>query len=172
MQERKGIITFGGSPLTLIGDDLEVGAMAPDFNVCANDLSPKTLADYKGNMLIIATVPSLDTGVCDLETRRFNSEAASLSPDIRILVISADLPFAQARWCGAAGVDRLSTLSDYKELSFGQTYGVGIKELRLLARTVWVINKEGRIIYKEIVPEITHEPNYENALQAARDYTR
>lgn len=172
MQERTGIITFNGSPLTLEGPDLEVGSMAPDFNVSANDLGLRTLADYKGKVLIISSVPSLDTGVCNLETRRFNAEAANLSSDIRILTISVDLPFAQARWCGAAGVDKLDTLSDHKDLSFGHAYGVVIKELRLLARTVWVVNKEGRIIYKEIVPEIASEPNYENALQAARDYTR
>ena len=170
MQEHTGIITFHGAPLTLEGSSVEVGSQAPDFNVCANDLSPRTLADYKGKILIVSTVPSLDTGVCDLETRRFNAEAANLSDDIRILTISVDLPFAQARWCGAAGVDRLETLSDYKELSFGHAYGVVIKELRLLARTVWVINREGRIIYKEIVPEVTTEPNYENILQAATDY--
>ncbi len=170
MQEHTGIITFHGAPLTLEGNKVEVGSQAPDFTVCANDLTPRTLMDYKGNVLIVCTVPSLDTGVCDLETRRFNAEAANLSDDIRILTISVDLPFAQARWCGAAGVDRLETLSDYKELSFGHAYGVVIKELRLLARTVWIINREGRIIYKEIVPEVTTEPNYENILQAATDY--
>ncbi len=170
MQEHTGIITFHGAPLTLEGSNVEVESQAPDFTVCANDLTPRTLMDYKGKILIVCTVPSLDTGVCDLETRRFNAEAANLSDDIRILTISVDLPFAQARWCGATGVDRLETLSDYKELSFGHAYGVVIKELRLLARTVWVINREGRIIYKEIVPEVTTEPNYENILQAATDY--
>ena len=170
MQEKKGIVTFSGNPLTLLGNDVEVGAQAPDFIVLANDLTPRTLGDYKGKTLIISTVPSLDTGVCDLETRRFNSEAASLSDDIKILTISCDLPFAQSRWCGAAGVDKLETLSDHKNLAFGLAYGVALKELRLLTRAIFVVNKEGRVIYKEIVPEISSEPNYENALQAARDY--
>ncbi len=170
MQEKKGIVTFSGNPLTLLGNDVEVGAQAPDFIVLANDLTPRTLGDYKGKTLIISTVPSLDTGVCDLETRRFNSEAASLSDDIKILTISCDLPFAQSRWCGAAGVDKLETLSDHKNLTFGLAYGVALKELRLLTRAIFVVNKEGRVIYKEIVPEISSEPNYENALQAARDY--
>ena len=173
MQERSGVVTFSGNPLTLLGNDIEVGAQAPDFMVLANDLTPRSLADYKGKTLIISSVPSLDTGVCDLETRRFNSEAASLSDDIKILTISCDLPFAQSRWCGAAGVDtagKLETLSDHKNLAFGLAYGVAIKELRLLTRAVFVVNKEGRVIYKEIVPEISSEPNYENALQAARDY--
>ena len=170
MQERTGIVTFSGNPLTLLGNDVEVGAQAPDFIVLANDLTPRTLGDYKGKTLIISTVPSLDTGVCDLETRRFNSEAASLSDDIKILTISCDLPFAQSRWCGAAGVDKLETLSDHKNLTFGLAYGVALKELRLLTRAIFVVNKEGRVIYKEIVPEISSEPNYENALQAARDY--
>ena len=170
MQEKKGIVTFSGNPLTLLGNDVEVGAQAPDFIVLANDLTPRTLGDYKGKTLIISTVPSLDTGVCDLETRRFNSEAASLSDDIKILTISCDLPFAQSRWCGAAGVGKLETLSDHKNLAFGLAYGVALKELRLLTRAIFVVNKEGRVIYKEIVPEISSEPNYENALQAARDY--
>ena len=170
MQETKGIVTFGGNPLTLLGNSIEVGAQAPNFTVLANDLSPRSLSDYKDKTLIISSVPSLDTGVCDLETRRFNAEASSLSTDIRILVISCDLPFAQGRWCGAAGVDKLDTLSDHKELSFGLAYGLVLKELRLLARAVFVVNKQGKIIYKEIVPEIGNEPNYENALQAARDY--
>lgn len=172
MQEFTGVITFNGAPLTLEGNGLEPGAIAPDFKVCANDLTEKTLADYKGKVLIISSVPSLDTGVCDMETRRFNTEAAGLSNDIQILTISVDLPFAQARWCGAAGVDRLATLSDYKELSFGHAYGVVIKELRLLARSVWVVNKQGEIVYKEIVPEIINEPDYNKALEAAKACSR
>ncbi len=168
MQELTGVITFNGAPLTLEGNQLEPGATAPDFRVYANDLTEKTLADYQGKVLIISSVPSLDTGVCDMETRRFNTEAAKLSDDIQILTISVDLPFAQARWCGAAGVDRLATLSDHKELSFGHAYGVVIKELRLLARSVWVVNKQGEIVYKEIVPEITNEPDYNQALEAAK----
>ena len=172
MQEYTGVVMFKGTPLTLVGNRPDVGVQAPDFQVCANDLSEKTLVDYRNKILIISSVPSLDTGVCDMATRRFNSEAASLSDDIQILVISTDLPFAQARWCGSAGVERLETLSDHKELSFGHAYGVAIKELRLLARSVWVINKQGRIVYKEIVTETVNEPNYKSALQAARDCLR
>lgn len=169
MQERTGIITFGGQALTLTGNNIEVGSQAPDFTVFSNDLTPCALSDHKGKVLIISSVPSLDTGVCDRETRRFNEEAAKLGDDVRILTISNDLPFAQARWCGASGIDKVITLSDYKDLSFGEAYGVVIKELRLLTRAVFVVNKEGKIVYKEIVPEITNEPNYENILKAAKD---
>lgn len=160
-------VTMQGSPLTLEGQALTVGQTAPDFTLAANDLSARGLKDYQGKTLIIATVPSLDTGVCDMETRRFNQEAAALSDNIKILTISCDLPFAQARWCGAAGVKNLETLSDYRERSFGLAYGVLIKELKLLARAVFVI-KNGQIAYLELVPEITNEPNYQAALQAAK----
>ena len=166
--ERTGIITFLGGPLTLLGNPVEKGQKAPDFTVLDNELSPRTLADYKGKTLILSVVPSLDTGVCDLQTRRFNSEAAGLGAGVRILTISCDLPFAQARWCGAAGATQLETLSDYRDLSFGTTYGVVIKELRLLARSIFVINKDGVVTHTEIVPEVTHEVNFDAALAAAR----
>ncbi len=166
--ERTGIITFKGQPFTLEGTPVTAHGKAPDFIVAANDLSPKTLADYKGKVLIISVVPSLDTGVCDLQTRRFNAEAAALGEHVRILTISCDLPFAQARWCGLAGADRLETLSDYKDLSFGLAYGVVIKELRLLTRSIFVIDSDRNIAYTEIVPEVTHEVNFEAALEAAK----
>lgn len=166
IKERTGMITFLGNPLTLMGNPVSIGDNAPDFIVLANDLSPRTLADYSGKILLISSVPSLDTNVCDVETRRFNSEATSLSQNVHILTISCDLPFAQARWCGAASVTNLETLSDHKELSFGLSYGVAIKELRLLTRAIFVVNTSGTIIYQEIVPEITHEPNYTAVLEA------
>ena len=116
IEERTGIITFQGNPLTLIGKGVSVGEAAPEFCVLANDLTPRTLADYKGKVLVISVVPSLDTPVCDMQTRRFNTEAAKLSDNVRILTISCDLPFAQTRWCGAAGVDAVETLSDHRDL--------------------------------------------------------
>ncbi len=166
--ERTGIITFLGGPLTLLGNPVSTGQKAPDFTLLNNDLSPRTLADYKGKTLILSVVPSLDTGVCDLQTRRFNSEAAGLGDHVRILTVSCDLPFAQARWCGAAGATQLETLSDHRDLSFGTAYGVVIKELRLLARSIFVVDKSGTVTYTEIVPEVTHEVNFEAALAAAR----
>lgn len=168
MKERTGVITFKGAPFTLQGSPVEVGVKAPDFTVRANDLSTRSLADYRGKTLIFSVVPSLDTGVCDLQTRRFNGEAAALGEGVRILTISCDLPFAQARWCGLAGVTQLETLSDYYDLSFGLAYGVVIKELRLLARSIFVVNPKGLLTYTEIVPEVAHEVNFDAALAAAR----
>lgn len=161
-------ITMEGDTLHLEGNCPKVGQKAPDFNVCDNELSPRSLKDYQGKVLILAAVPSLDTGVCDTEVRRFNKEAASLSKDIQILAISCDLPFAQARWCGAAGVKAVESLSDYKDVSFGKNYGILIKELRLLTRAIFVIDKSGTITYVEVVPEATDEPNYDAALKAAQ----
>lgn len=169
-QERQGVVTFKGNPLTLIGPDIKVGDKAPDFTVVANDLSPVTLESSKGKTRLIVTVPSLDTPVCDTEVRRFNQEATQ-NPNVAVLVISMDLPFAQARWCGAAGVENVTTLSDHRDASFGRNYGVLIKELRLLARTIFVVDANNTVIYKEIVPDITHEPDYEAALRAASGQT-
>ncbi|MCA1988413.1 MAG: thiol peroxidase [Desulfarculus sp.] len=168
MQERKGLVTIHGNPLTLVGQEVKVGDQAPDFAVLDNDLNPKSLKDYAGKVLIISAVPSLDTPICDLETRRFNSEAGSLGPEVQILTISMDLPFAQKRWCGAAGVDKLQTLSDHREASFGLAYGVLLKELRLLARAVFVVNRAGQVTYLQLVPEVTNEPDYEAVLQAVK----
>ena len=166
--ERKGIITFRGNPFTLQGNPVNKGDRAPDFRLLANDLSPRTLASYKGKTLIFSVVPSLDTGVCDLQTRRFNNEAAALGEHVRILTISCDLPFAQARWCGAAGVTQLETLSDHYDLSFGMAYGVVIKELRLLGRAIFVVAPDGTLAYSQLVSEVTHEPDYDAALNAVR----
>ena len=168
MQERKGIITFGGKHMTLLGPNLNVGDKAPSFILQANDLSRKSLATYEGKVLILSVVPSLDTGVCDLQTRRFNNEASSIGSHVRILTISCDLPFAQKRWCGAVGVDNLETLSDHYDLNFGITYGVAIKELRLLTRAVFVIGKDGIIAYKQIVPVVSEEVDFQAALDAAK----
>lgn len=168
MLERPGAVTFQGNPLTLLGKEVKAGDKAPDFQTLDNGLSPASLANYQGKVLIISSVPSLDTPVCDIETRRFNEEAVGLGKDVVVLTVSMDLPFAQARWCGAAGVTNVTTLSDHKDASFGAAYGILIKELRLLARAVFVVDRKGDIRYVELVKEITHEPDYDAALKAAK----
>lgn len=160
-------VTFAGGPVTLVGNEVKVGDKAPNFTVLSNDLSPVTLEDSKGSVRIISVVPSLDTGVCDAQTRRFNEEAAKLG-DVKILTISVDLPFAQQRWCGAAGIDQVQTLSDHRDLSFGEAYGIAIQELRLLARGVFVIDSNDTVTYAEYVSEVTEHPNYEAAIEAAK----
>ncbi|MFC4618797.1 thiol peroxidase [Camelliibacillus cellulosilyticus] len=160
-------VTFGGNPVTLIGSEVKVGDQAPDFTVLSNDLAEKTLHDFKG-VRLISSVPSLDTGVCDAQTRRFNEEATKLN-DTTVLTISCDLPFAQKRWCGAAGLEDAVTLSDHRDLSFGKAYGVAMEALRLLARAVFVVDSNDRIVYAEYVPEVTTHPNYEAALEAAKN---
>ena len=155
-----------GNPLTLLGDEVRVGEQAPDFTVVGNDLAPVEFAAFRGKVCIISSVPSLDTPVCDVETRRFNEEAAKLGPDVAVLTISMDLPFAQKRWCGAAGVSAVQTLSDHRDASFGAAYGVLIKELRLLARAVFVVDKESVVQYVELVKEIADEPDYDAVLAA------
>lgn len=164
--ERTDVITFKGNAMTLVGPALETGQTAPDFTVINNSLQPVKLSDYKGQVVIIASVPSLDTPVCETETRKFNEEAAKL--DAKILTISMDLPFAQKRFCGANGIDAVVTLSDYKDHDFAQKYGLMIKELGLLARAVFVIDKDGKIVYQQIVSEVTNEPDYAKALEAAK----
>ncbi|MDR3358957.1 MAG: thiol peroxidase [Desulfovibrio sp.] len=159
-------ITFKGISLHLDGEQPAQGATAPDFDLLANDLSPRTLKNYRGNILVLLSVPSLDTPVCDTEVRRFNTEAANLSGKVRIVAASCDLPFAQARWCGAAGISSVETLSDHRETSFGRNYGVLVKELRLLARAVFVVARNGTLAYSRVVPEITHEPDYAEVLAA------
>ena len=171
MKERSGIATIEGKPLTLVGEEVKLGNKAPDFTVLDNDLSPVNFATYRGKICIISSVPSLDTPVCDAETRRFNQEAGRLGSDVVILTISMDLPFAQKRWCGAAGVDKVQTLSDHREASFGTSYGVLIKELRLLARAIFIVDQEGSIRYIQLVKEITKEPDYEAVLNAASKLT-
>jgi len=167
-QEKPNAVTFKGNPLTLIGPDIKIGDKAPNFQVIAKDLSPVTLDSSKGKIRLISVVPSLDTPVCDQQTRRFNEEAAKLPANVEVLTVSADLPFAQARFCGAANIDRVKTLSDHRELSFGQAYGVLIKELKLLARSVFVVDGADRVQYVEIVKEVTNHPNYDAALAAVK----
>jgi len=164
MEEHAGIITMNGNPLTLVGKQPMVGEPAPDFEVMDNDLSPVRLSSFRGKVCVIASVPSLDTPVCDMETRRFNKEAVMLGSDVAILTVSMDLPFAQKRWCGTAGVDKVTTLSDHLRASFGEAYGVLIKELRLLARAVFVVDKEGAVHYVQLVKEIADEPDYNEVL--------
>jgi thiol peroxidase len=167
MSERANAITLKGNPMTLLGHELKVGDTAPDATVVANDLSEVKISSYKGKKLIISAVPSLDTPVCDTETRRFNKEASSIS-DVTILTVSMDLPFAQKRWCGGAGISNLTTLSDYRYHSFGENYGVLIKGLKILARCVFVIDAAGKVRHIDLVKEVATEPNYDAILQAAK----
>jgi thiol peroxidase len=168
MEERTGLVTMKAKPLTLVGTEVKVGDKAPDFEVTGNDMSPVKFSSFAGKVCIICSVPSLDTSVCDRMTRRFNEAAGSMGDQAAVLTISMDLPFAQKRWCGAAGVENVITLSDHRKADFGTKYGLLIKELRLLARSVFVVDKEGVVRYRELVGEVTDEPDYEAALQAAR----
>ena len=171
MANRTGLVTLKGNPISLTGDPVEVGQKAPDFTVVANDLSNKTLADFAGKAVIISSVPSLDTPVCDTETKRFNDEAGKLGDNVVVLTISRDLPFAQKRWCGANGASNVQCASDFRDGSFGQSYGLVIADgplAGILARAVIVVDKAGNITYQEIVPEIAQEPNYDAALEAAK----
>lgn len=166
MAEQQGKVTMHGKPLTLVGSEVKEGDYAPEAELLNNDLNPVKISSLRGKFLVIASVPSLDTPVCDMETRRFNEEAAKMGPEVALVTISMDLPFAQKRWCGAAGVDRVTTLSDHRQAEFGTAYGVLIKELRLLARAVFIIDQAGKVQYVQLVPEITNEPDYEEVLQA------
>jgi len=168
MKERTGAVTFKGNPLTLLGEELKVGQTAPDAVLVGNDLSEVNLSSFAGKVRIICSVPSLDTPVCDLETRRFNEEAAKLGPDVAVLTVSMDLPFAQKRWCGAAGAKNRTTLSDYRGANFASAYGVLIKELHLLARCVFVIDRQGKIAYIQLVREVATEPSYDDVLAAVK----
>jgi thiol peroxidase len=167
MQERKGIITFQGNPLTLLGPEIKAGDKAPNFKVLNNSLQEVTLDNYKGKTLILSVAPSLDTGVCAAQTHRFNKEIANLPAGVEVLTISADLPFAQGRFCGAENI-KIPTLSDHREMSFGDAYGTHIKELRLEARSLFVVGKDGKIKHAEYVKEVTTHPDYDKALQAAK----
>ncbi|WP_096189729.1 thiol peroxidase [Evansella halocellulosilytica] len=160
-------VTFKGNKVTLVGNEVNVGDQAPDFTVLANDLSEVTLADTKGKVRLISVVPSIDTGVCEQQTRRFNEEASQLD-GVEVLTISVDLPFAQKRWCAAEGIDNVQVLSDHRELSFGENYGVAIKELRLLSRSIFVVDSSDKVTYVEYVQEVTEHPDYEKALEAAK----
>jgi thioredoxin-dependent peroxiredoxin len=160
---------MGGKPATLLGNEVKVGDGAPDFTAVGNDMKPVRLSQFKGKVVVLAAVPSLDTPTCNLETRRFNAEAANLGPDVVILTVSMDLPFAQKRWCGAAGVDRVITVSDHRDASFGAAYGVLIKDMRLLARAVFVVDRQGTIRYTQLVKDVGTEPDYAPVLQAVKE---
>jgi thiol peroxidase len=168
MPEVANRVTMKGNPVTLIGKDIQTGQDAPDCTLVANDLSSFRLSSLKGKQVILSVVPSLDTGICDLQTKRFNKEAAHLGKDVATVTISMDLPFAQKRWCGATGSDKVLTLSDHRDAAFGQAYGVLIKGLRLLTRAIFIVDAQGLLHYKQIVPEITTEPNYDEALAALK----
>ncbi len=165
-------VTFINKPVTLVGPEIKVGDKAPDFTVLSTDLSEKHLSDFAGKTVLISVVPSLDTGVCDAQTRRFNEEATGLGEDVVILTISCDLPFAQKRWCGANGIENIHTLSDHRDLSFGDAYGVHMQELRLLARSIFVVDQEGKVTYVEYVSEGTNHPDYDSALEAVKSLTK
>ncbi|MGB7344871.1 MAG: thiol peroxidase [Pirellulaceae bacterium] len=166
---RSGVITFKGNPMTLEGDDVAVGSAAPDFALHYADagIQKLTLADLKGKPSIISVVPSLDTPTCAVQTKRFNGDLASLGDKINAVTVSRDLPFAQARFCGAEDI-KMRTASDYQTHAFGTDYGVTIEELKLLTRAVFVLDSEGKVAYKEIVSEVTQEPDYDAAMAALR----
>lgn len=167
-QERAAAVLFKGNPATLLGPEIKVGAAAPDFRVVDNGLQPVTLATDAGKVRLITVVPSLDTPVCDAMTRQFNQDAAALPASVVVYTISVDLPFAQKRWCGNAGIDKVKTLSDYQDRSFGLNYGVLLKDLKLLARAVFVVDADDKVAYVELVSEVTAEPDYTAALEAVK----
>lgn len=168
MTERTGVTAFQGKPLTLIGPAVKVGSEAPHFVLTANDLSDLPCEKYHGRVRVLSVVPSLDTPVCATQTRTFNQHATQLADDVVVLTISMDLPFAQKRFCGAEGIERVLTASDYKHRAFGPAYGVQIKELGLLARAVFVLDRRNKVTYAEYVPEVTHEPKYDAVLAAVK----
>jgi thiol peroxidase len=166
MSERVGAITMKGNPLTLVGTEIKSGDNAPDVTLVANDLSEVKLSSFKGKKVVLSVVPSLDTGICDLQTKRFNQEAGKLK-DTVILTVSKDLPFAQKRWCGGTNSTAVQTLSDYRS-NFGENYGVLIKGLNLLARSIFVVDQNGKVRYTQLVKEVVTEPNYDEVLKAVQ----
>lgn len=172
MREPTNLVTFKGAPLTLVGTSVRPGEAAPNFIALGTDLKQVEFNDFRGRPVVLLSVPSLDTSVCDTEVRRFNQEAAGLSKDVAILVVSMDLPFAQKRWCGAHGIERVQALSDHRDAAFGNAYGVLIKELRLLARAVFVVDRRHRIHWIQVVPELSQEPDYKAALQAVAEVSK
>lgn len=165
---RFGAVTFKGEPLTVHGQPVEIGQQAPDFVLVGNNLSTVSLKQFDGKVKLISVVPSLDTGICDAQTRRFNEAAADLGENVVVLTVSTDLPFSQKRWCGAAGIDRVITLSDHKDMNFGNAYGTHIDELRIHQRAIFVVDGQGVVQYVEYVPEIALHPDYESALAAVK----
>lgn len=168
MTKRANAVTFKGNPMTLVGPEIQAGDAAPHFRLVGTDLADIACEQYHGKVRVLSVVPSIDTGVCATQTRTFNEKAAALSDDVTILTVSADLPFAQDRFCGAEGIDRVVMGSDYKYREFGEAYGVLIEELGLLTRAVFVIGRDDKIAYVQVVPEITHEPDYDAALEAVK----
>jgi len=166
--ERKGKITFLGNPLTLIGTEKKIGEKADNFTVLDKELKEISLKDFTGKIKLISVTPSLDTPVCDIQARRFNQEAAKLPDDVVIMNISMDLPFAISKFCTTAGIDKVKAYSDHRDASFGNAYGVLIKELRLLARSIFIIDGDDTIRYIELVPELSHQPDYDKALAELR----
>ncbi len=166
--ERPNAVTMKGNPVTLVGPELRVGDKAPGFAVRTQELKPFTLEDTRGRIRLFSAVPSLDTPVCDMQTRRFNEEAARLGDRVEIITVSMDLPFAQKRWCGAAGIDKIRVVSDYYDRSFALAYGTLIKELHLECRAVFVVDEHDVVRYVEYVPEVTSHPDYDRALAAVR----
>lgn len=161
-------LTFAGNEMNLVGEQIKVGDVAPDFVAVKGDLSAYHLSDDKGKVVIISVVPSIDTGVCAIQTRTFNEDATELSKDVKIVTISMDLPFAQQRFCAAEGIEQVELVSDYKDHDFANKYGFLIKELGLLARGIIIVDREGKVTYTEIVPEVTHEVNFDAALEEAK----
>lgn len=168
MAERSGLVTVGGKPVTLVGRELREGDVAPNVTVLGNDMEEVQLSSYRGKVCVISSVGSLDTPTCDVETRRFNAEAGKLGDDVMILTVSMDLPFAQKRWCGAAGIDKVITFSDHRDAAFGNSYGVLVKESRLLARTIFVVDREGIVRYVQLVRELADEPDYDAVIAAVK----
>jgi thiol peroxidase len=169
IQERTGAATVGGNPVTLLGPEIKVGDQAPDFKVNKDLMTEVSLSDYDGKVKLISVVPSVDTGTCDAQTRRFNVEADKMGDNVVILTISVDLPFAQSRFCGAAGIDKIVTLSDYKHRAFGQAYGVLIKEIQLDQRAIFILDANNTVHYVEYLTEMSEHPNYDAALNALRE---
>ena len=170
MAERTGVITFKGNPMTLLGEEVKTGDKAKDFTVLANDLSPVRLSDYVGKIVVLSVFPSVDTGVCAIQTTKFNQEIAQFpKDDVQLLTISADLPFALGRFCADKGIENARTTSDHRELEFGYNYGFVIKELKLLTRGTVIIDREGNVKYVEYVPEVATEPDYDKALTVVRE---
>jgi thiol peroxidase len=166
---RNDFFKLGDKFVTVIGDDVQVGQAAPEFTSAAQDWSPvNPVAASKGKVAILSAVPSLDTDVCDRETRRFNQEAAALGDDILVWTISTDFPFAQKRWCGAAGIDKVKVVSDVLEAEMGVKYGLLVKERRYLRRAVFIVDREGQLAYVAYMPNNGTEPNYEEVIAAAR----
>ena len=169
MKTNNPVVTMKGKPVVLLGTPVEAGAPAPDFRVVDATFTPVKLSDFKGRVVLISAVPSLDTTVCSLQTKRFNEEAAQLPSNVVVLAISTDLPFAQKRFCESEKIDRIRTLSDSVWRDFGMKYGILIDNMGLLARSIWIVAADGRVAYRQIVPEITTHPDYDAALKAARD---